>query len=469
MFDEEDDEFLDGNFQEEVQRFEEMLEFGTSYFFDSDKLESIIDHFLIGNQLKKALRCVQHALEHFPANYIFRIRKAQILSAMGKLNEALHILLEVEKIAPNEQELLLTKASVYSQLRQTQQAIKYFERALVQSGGEEKDELYLDLAMEYQTANQLPEAIRVLKEAIQFNNDNESAVYELAFCYEQQGDFTMTVACYENYIDSHPYSFTAWYNLGNTFSKYDQLEKAAWAYEYSTLINENFASAYFNWGNTLVELEKYREAIASFEKCIEIDGEDGLVLNYIGEAYEQLEELELALRYYKRSIELSPELAEPWLGIGIVHDLMGNSVEAMNYIQKALQMEPENPSFWHVLGGCAEKNGEPELAIDSLRQALSLDASNEQILYDYTKLWAQFDLKSALNYLESYINEKQIDGIALIQLVRLNWLAGRQAQAIEVYSSLSILDIETAKTLYLHFPEAEFIPPLSAIYDQMNL
>ncbi|MEO9257045.1 MAG: hypothetical protein ABI207_01610, partial [Crocinitomicaceae bacterium] len=106
MFDSEEDDIFDGAFQEDLQRFEDMLKNGDSLFFDADRLETIIDHFLISNQFKKALDCVAHALNHFPYNNVFKIRKAQILSGTGKLNEALNILFEVEKVDPNDQELI---------------------------------------------------------------------------------------------------------------------------------------------------------------------------------------------------------------------------------------------------------------------------------------------------------------------------------------------------------------------------
>lgn len=465
MFDSEEDDIFDGAFQEDLQRFEDMLKNGDSLFFDADRLETIIDHFLISNQFKKALDCVSHALSHFPYNNVFKIRKAQILSGTGKLNEALNILFEVEKIDPNDQELILTKASIYSQLRQTKRAIKYFEKALLQSDGEEKDEIYLDLAMEYQNLHNIPEAIRVLKDALESNKENETAVYELAFCYDQLGQLADAIQCYDDYINLHPYSFTAWYNLGNTYSKVNDSEKATWAYEYCTLINDSFASAYFNWGNALISLEKYRAAIDVFEKCMEIDGEDGLTLNYMGECFEQLEEYDLALHYYKRSIDLTPELADPWLGLGIVYDLMGDSVKGLNFIQKAIDMEPDNASFWHVFAGCSEKNGTIDLAMNAFKHALFLDPLNDQILFDYSKLWSTLSLVEARDFVEKYIKEQSIEGISQIELVRLNWLTGRQTIALTSYKDLVFSDQDTAKTLFLHFPEAENISQLVELYE----
>ena len=37
--------------------------------------------------------------------------------------------------------------------------------------------------------------------------------------------FEKAIECYLNFIDENPYSFTAWYNLGNAYSKLENFEK----------------------------------------------------------------------------------------------------------------------------------------------------------------------------------------------------------------------------------------------------
>lgn len=90
---------------------------------------------------------------------------------------------------------------------------------------EDKDEVYLDLAMEYSNADDYKSALEVLNRAIKDNPNNEAAIYEIAFCYDQLGDHEKSIKCYSDFIDENPYSFTAWYNLGNAYSKLEDYEK----------------------------------------------------------------------------------------------------------------------------------------------------------------------------------------------------------------------------------------------------
>src|SRR3546814_16766745 len=73
----------------------------------------------------------------------------------------------------------------------------------------------------------------------------------------------------QKYIDEEPYSYAAWYNLGNAFNKLGLFEKAIDAYDYAILVRDNFAAAYFNKGNALMNLERFQEAIHVFRQTFE--------------------------------------------------------------------------------------------------------------------------------------------------------------------------------------------------------
>ena len=49
MFDEDDEDFSEGNLNEDLEQFEAHLKGDTIGFMDSDRLEAIIDHFLISD------------------------------------------------------------------------------------------------------------------------------------------------------------------------------------------------------------------------------------------------------------------------------------------------------------------------------------------------------------------------------------------------------------------------------------
>ena len=54
MFDDEDEEYNDSSLNEDIEHFEEHLKGNSLRFIDSDRLEGIIDHYLIQGQYNKA-------------------------------------------------------------------------------------------------------------------------------------------------------------------------------------------------------------------------------------------------------------------------------------------------------------------------------------------------------------------------------------------------------------------------------
>lgn len=461
MFDdeEEDDGYFEGNLNEDLERFEAFLKGGSIGFLDSDRLEAIVDHYLITNQYNKAKVCAEHALSQFSFNVIFSLRLAQSMSAMGQLKEALGVISRIEKIEQPSCEILLTKASIFSQLRDSKSAIKYFKDSLALSEPEDRDEIYLDLAMEHENINDYKGALVVLNEAIKYNPKNEGAIYEIAFCYDQIGDYEKAIKCYSDFIDENPYSFTAWYNLGNAYSKSEDFEKAIWAYDYCVLINEDFGPVYFNLGNAYLSIEKYQLAIDSFNKCIELDGEDPIALCYIAEAYEQLGELRLAKEFYKQSLDLAPLLPDAWLGLGIVEDLEGRTREGIVLIHKAIELDPENAGMYSVLAGAFEKLEEFELAKENYLIALKLDPSDDESLTSIINILVKNSFKEALNYINQFMDETSENEIAPILKVMILWNLGLKEEAIALFAICADNDKENAKEIFEIYPEFKDLKP----------
>jgi tetratricopeptide (TPR) repeat protein len=398
MFDNEEDSF-DGYLKKDIERFELFLQGQDLGYLDGDRLEALIDHYLISSQYQKAIKCAEYALTLFSFEPVFHLRLAQALSTCGKLNEALNVINGIDQSFGHECEFNLTKASLFSQLKDSKGAIRYFKESLKHASEEEKDEIFLDLAMEYENANDHDKAIEVLKQAILLNPGNEGAIYELAYCYDRLGDNENAIKSYSDFIDENPYSYTSWYNLGNAYSKKEDYEKAVWAYDYCLLINPDFGAGHFNLGNAYLSQEKYRLAIEQFLKCMEVDGDDPVALCYIGECYEQLNELSLARMFYQRSIDMAPMMADAWLGMGIVMDLEGKTFEALAFLLKALELDPKNPSYYHVLAGAYEKLNELELADENYLICLKMEPSDEECLD---------------NYMESLLETRPLDASAFI-------------------------------------------------------
>lgn len=459
MFDWED-EANENHLNEDLQRFESQLEQGAVGFFDSDRLEAIIDHYLMNGAYSKGESAAEIGIQQYPFHSMFYIRKAQAMSGLGKLKEALLLLDEAEEKEAASMELKLTKAAIFSQLRDSKRAVRYFREALELAEREDKDEIYLDLANELEQLKDFKGAVEVLEEAMRVNPKNEGALYELAFCLDQIGNVQRAIDSYTHFLNENPYSFTAWYNLGNTYSKAEKWVDAITAYEYCVAINDRFSPAYFNMGNAQLTLDQYENSIESFLRCIELDGEDALTYCYLGEAYEHLEQLEVSWDYYQKSLALAPYLGEAWLGLGIIKDLEGKPKESLHYIERAIELEPDMDGYYHVYAGALENAGFiPEAEVAYLK-CLELSPSNEDAYFDYVDYLLDHKPGIARSYVNEFVQKHQFF-FSILPLIYLDYQSGNKQDAKLMFVECLNKDAEKSKELFVRYPEllndAEFV------------
>ncbi|MCB0478097.1 MAG: tetratricopeptide repeat protein [Crocinitomicaceae bacterium] len=449
-----------------VLDFEEVINSNTNKYFDPELLEGIIDYYIFKSDYEKALKCVDFCIEQHPNYMVFQLRKAQICSSLGDVKLSLELLSKVEVLDPNNEEVYLTKASCYSQLKDHERAIKYFEKVLeIAEGDDTLDDVLLDLAIEYQHVGEMYKAIDALKKALMLNPQNETVLYELAYCYDQVNNLEDSIQFYKFYLEDNPYSFTAWFNLGNSYSKMGDFVKAIDAYKFCTSINEDFAPAYFNMATCYNEQERIEEAIESLNECVRVDPEDAQTIGYLGELYEKKEDYNKAIEFYVKAIEMDDQLAAAWFGIGMVKVNLEEFDEAISYILKSLDIEENNSEYWQFLGLCYYKERRFNEAEEAYVRAISADPTNSEALIDFTKIKEEYNKQDALDFLETIVTIYNINDESKAYLVKLYWELGFRTDAMFCFRDLIRTNPNSIKSLFLHFPEAKEIPEFRKCVD----
>ena len=113
-----------------VKRFEQMLSNQNVQFFDSEEYEEIIDYYLERQNLERARKAIEMALDQYPSSPDFLLRKAKLLLLKRNGKKALELLDELEKIDPTNPEIYLTKGAIYSHLKQSEKAVEEYNRAI---------------------------------------------------------------------------------------------------------------------------------------------------------------------------------------------------------------------------------------------------------------------------------------------------------------------------------------------------
>ncbi len=400
----EDEEFNNLDFNSQLVRFENILKQGQSVYFDVEVFEEIIDHFIGHNEYKKALRGLEMALTQHPGNTNLLLLKADLYLSTGKLSKSLECLTLIEQVEPYNSQVFVLKANVYSQQRKFEEAIYFLKQAINFAEEEDKIELTIDLAVEYENAEKYDKAIQCLKQALKSNPDNETALYEIAYCYEISGKNKESLKFYQDFIDEQPYSYLAWHNLGTALIKDSKIPEALDAFDYCLAINEDFSTAHFNKATVLMMDEKYHDAINHFNETIIREEALSLTYLYLGECYEKIGEAVLAEQNYLKAIELDEEFAESYVSVALLKMNSSNLVEAQYYISKAISLDPQNADFWYINAEILENSFEDAKANEAYLKAISFDETNLDILVDYSNFLQNYE---GLHIAIDFMHEKE--------------------------------------------------------------
>ncbi len=379
-----ENQFEDNSKNEVLSKFEKMLEEKDEYFFDASDFELIVDFYMETGDHLKAMEACRIAQSQHPLSTIFLLKKAEIHANRGEYTTALGILDRAELAEPFDPNLHLLRAGIACQEGKHEEALESYRTALKYS--DEQETILMQIANEHQHLGNFHDAELIYKKIIKENPDNEEALYDLVFCMESKEQYQECIRFIENFIDSHPYSYAAWYNLGVIYSKLSMLEKAIDAFDYVTVIKEDFIPAYFNKATAYAALEKYTEAIKAYEEIFQFEHPDALTCYFIAECYERNQQYDKALSFYNKAIKLDPQLADAWIGIGIVMDYQNRLTEGIHYIKKALELESENPDYWYVFAEVEHKLGFIDEAESAYKKVIDLDPSGVDIWLDYSGL-----------------------------------------------------------------------------------
>ncbi|CAN5582248.1 hypothetical protein BH11BAC2_BH11BAC2_23770 [soil metagenome] len=383
---EENKDFLSSS----IRRYEEMRRRKERYFFDVDALLKIIDHFTDALDYDKALDVTRYAHSLHPQSVSFTLKEAHLFALMGKEEDALRLLEKVEHVNPFDIDVHLIRGNIYNALEQYPRAVASFRKAL-ELADEQKDDIFLSLAITYQNMADFSKAVDYYKLCLLENPANEVAMEEVIVSLEFSRRLKEGVDFFNKLIDEHPYSYMLWYYLGEIHAKAGDYDKALHAYDYCLLIKEDFAPAHLDMAQSLSMLERFEDAIVRYKMAFEYCQPDAFTYYNIGECLEQLQQFEEARTYYKKAVKMAPEMAQAWYGIGVTFEEEERWYEAMHYMKKAFELDNQHGDYWLAMGDCEYRLGNFLEAEDCYRKVIDFDPEN-------TEGWLAFaDLLGELN------------------------------------------------------------------------
>ena len=327
-----------------LSKFESMLKTNKVLFFDSEEFEEIILHYLDMGKASLAKKALKLALDQHPKSTGLKLVQVEMLVYDDKLDIAEKLLNELYAIEPNNEEIYIQKANICSKRDQHEKAVELLKIALQFT--DDYADVYNLIGMEYLFMDKLEEAKQSFIKCLEEDLEDQSALYNVVYCFEFLDQNLEAIAYLNKYIDKNPYSEIAWHQMGRLYYGVKDYENAIRAFDYATLIDDEFLGAFMERAKAFERLDRHEEAIESYSRTIELDDATSYALLRIGKCHEKLGNTVLALKFYNETVHEDPLLDKGWIAITDFYVRQKNFQKALFYVNKALAIDNQNRLYW---------------------------------------------------------------------------------------------------------------------------
>lgn len=361
---------------DELLKLYNNLRNGRGAFIEEEAFERIIDYYDEKEELSKAMEAVDTALEYFPFSSSLLIKKADLLLATRKYQQALETLEKAELFDAKDINLYILKTEAYLALDKQDKAVALLESALNDFEGEEKIDLLFELADVYDDYEEFDKVFDCLKVILEEEPTNEEALYKICFWTDFTGRAEESIRLHLKIIDEQPFSELAWFNLAAAYQGLKLYEKAIDAYQYAIAIDEKFDYAYRNIGDAYIRIRKYKEAIEALEKVLELSKPEEVIYEAIGHCYDRMHQYAQARFHYRKASHLNAEDSKLYYKIACTYFNEGQWASAAKQLDAALKIHRHQHEYNLLMGECKLQLGDVREAVQYLSTAVRVRPKN---------------------------------------------------------------------------------------------
>lgn len=454
-------------FKLSLSKFETMLKSNKVFFFDSEEFENIILHYVDSGRLNLANKALKLALEQHPLSTDLKLVKVEVLLLEDKIEQAQKLLNEIKLVDALNEEVYIQQANIYSKKNLHVKAVESLNIALQYT--DDFADVYSLIGMEYLYMEQLEEARYYFKKCIEHDPEDQSALYNIVYCFDFLNQPVQAISFLEKFIDDYPYSEVAWHQLGRQYFNIQDYNKAVQAFDFAIVIDENFLGAILEKAKSYERLKKFKKAIECYKETLTIDPNSAYVLWRIGSSYESLNNNKKALKYFLRSVYEDPMLDKAWSSISDLYIKIGNFEKALYYINKALALDATNKSYWTRFAIVSKELLRFSDAIEGFEKAIENgDVFIDTWLFLSQCYQTQNQMTEAIERLEYAKEVFPEENEILYRLAGLYFINNDFSQGQNYLNQALKVNIQQLETFKLLFPELCQIAEVQQIIASFN-
>ena len=309
---------------------------------------------------------------------------------------------------------------------------------------------FLKLAgLTYVNLEEWNNACKYFESAVKYAPEDATAVFYLAKCYENTGDYISAKNYYIKVIELRPNFEEAHKNLCLILLK---LKNDADTIKYAEIAGEMFPDEYiydFIKGTALMDAKDFVNASKVLQSALNKSPNKPEVLNSLGTCYLAMGNFETAISTYNKVLEINPNSAMTYFNIGSVYQIQQQHETAIEYLQKAVELEEDDERFLAALAMSEVKIKDYQCAMQHYKQLATLCPNKENYKYNLVNCYeALNDYDTAISLLENMVFINPSFTLPAAKLASLYIKTGKLNKAKEVYEKILLKNKVTPDILH---------------------
>lgn len=290
--------------------------------------------YLNKGEFTLALERFQNALKLEPEDYLSLKYVGFIFISLGRLDEALEILLRATCHKEAEAEAWGNLGLVYSLKNKHGQAIEAYKKSLELNS--DSHVVKTNLGNAYAIIGDTQSAITCFQTALKLNPQDDQALSNMGWVYAKGKQYDMAIQCFEKAAALKPKDPKIWNDFGNIFAELGQYDEAILRYEKALKLNPEDLKAHHNLGIAYIRRGSYEQAIQKLETAAAQSPNDASVMYDLGEAYARDRKYEKAVEEFRKTVRLKPDDHRGWYNLGLAYANLGKWDDAVKSYTEAI-------------------------------------------------------------------------------------------------------------------------------------
>ena len=221
-------------------------------------------------------------------------------------------------------------------------------------------------------------AVEEFTKAVTIYSEDGNAYNNLGVSYSRLGENQKALDAFKQATDVDPSSVSAWKNLGGSYMTVGQSDLAMQAFEKILELDPDDAEARYSLGDAYFRAKDYEKALQHYLRAAENLSDNALLKYQVGASYFRSEQYAEAVEAFMEAARLSKDTdlltyEDAMFNLGVAYIQLEQYDAAVAVLERLLEVQ-ETAEIHEVLGRAYARQGKQDKALESLRRAEEIKA-----------------------------------------------------------------------------------------------